>query len=176
MSESPDDSARSQTDDLLGSFDQPMAIVTTSLGADRGGCLVGFHSQSGIDPPRYSVWLSKANRTYRLGVLAEVFAVHFPQADDHELAQRFGSETGDEVDKFAQCSWHVGPAGAPLLDGIDDWVVGRRVALLDAGCDHVCVVLDLIESARSGRTNWLHVDDVLGLTPGHEADERPYLD
>ena len=53
--------------DLMTSLDHPMAIVTTASGEVRSGCLVGFHSQCGIDPPRYAIWLSKGNHTYRAG-------------------------------------------------------------------------------------------------------------
>ena len=43
----------------------------------RAGCLVGFHSQSSIDPRQYAVWLSKANHTYPVALRSELFAVHF---------------------------------------------------------------------------------------------------
>ena len=40
--------------------------------------------------------------------------MHFVPADGEEIAELFGSETGDEVDKFARCAWHEGPAGLPI--------------------------------------------------------------
>ena len=62
---------------LMGALDAPMAVVTTTAGGERGGCLIGFHAQSSIDPARYTVWLSKANHTYRLALRASHLAVHF---------------------------------------------------------------------------------------------------
>jgi hypothetical protein len=47
-------------DELMGRLDHPMVIVTTVAGDIRAGCLVGFHSQCGIEPPLYAVWFSKA--------------------------------------------------------------------------------------------------------------------
>ncbi|MCU1453174.1 MAG: flavin reductase domain protein FMN-binding protein [Acidimicrobiales bacterium] len=170
MTDEPD---RDEVDALFASLDHPMAIVTTVLGAERSGCLVGFHVQCGIEPLRYAIWLSKANHTYRLGALAEVFVVHFPRSEHYGLGALFGATTGDEVDKFAQCSWHPGPHGVPVLDDLDDWFVGRRVALLDPDDDHVCIVLAPLAWARSGKTDWLQLSDVLDLDAGHEPTERP---
>src|SRR3954451_14252328 len=93
-----------------------MAIVTTVSGGERAGCLVGFHAQCSIDPPRYVVWLSKANHTYRIALLAGHMAVPFLDEADHDLAELFGGSTGDEVDKLARCDWEGGPDGVPLLE------------------------------------------------------------
>ena len=69
----------------------------------------------------------------------------FPPHDNHDLAELFGEETGDNTDKFQACDWTAGPAGAPVLEGVRGWVAGRVVARLDAG-DHVAHVLDTIEA------------------------------
>ncbi len=126
---------------LMGAIDHTMVILTTATDDARAGCLVGFHSQCGIDPPRYAVWVSKANHTYRVAAAAETFAVHVLRSDHLALAELFGGESGDDVDKFAQCSWTAGPDGVPLLDACGDRFVGRRVELVDVGADHVCLVL-----------------------------------
>src|SRR3954453_15530186 len=93
-----------------------MAIVTTVSGGERAGCLIGFHAQCSIDPPRYVVWLSKANHTFRVALHAQHFAVHFlPEDIFEELPRLFGTVSGDDADKFARCSWDAGPGGVPLL-------------------------------------------------------------
>ena len=43
---------------LMGSADPPLIVLTTAAEGERAGCLVGFHAQSSITPPHYSVWLS----------------------------------------------------------------------------------------------------------------------
>jgi flavin reductase (DIM6/NTAB) family NADH-FMN oxidoreductase RutF len=159
----------------MGQLDHPMVIVTTASGDVRAGCLVGFHTQCGMEPSAYSVWLSKANHTYRIGSLAEVFAVHFPRRANHDLAELFGSETGDEIDKFERCAWTAGPQGVPLLDDCADRFVGRRIAFLDAGTDHACLILRPLDTAhddRSDRPDWLTLSQVLDLDPGHPAGDR----
>ena len=85
-------------DSLMASLDGPMVVVTTAVAGERAGCLVGFHAQSSIDPQRYCLWLSKANHTYRVALRSTHLAVHFLTDDDIDLAERFGTRTGEDVD------------------------------------------------------------------------------
>jgi len=56
-SEGSDDAAlRAGLDDLLRHGNPPVVIVTARGREGRAGCLVGFTSQCGIEPPRYAVW------------------------------------------------------------------------------------------------------------------------
>ena len=159
-------------DALMGDLVSPMVVVTTASGGKEAGCLVGFHAQCGMEPLRYAIWLSKANRTYRVGALSDHFAVHFLTRDDREVAELFGGETGDEVDKFAGCAWTPGEGGVPLLDACPNRFVGRRTALLDAGTDHVCIVLAPVAADRAGVTAQMSLPDVIDIDPGHGAEER----
>ena len=150
-----------------------MVVVTTVAGDERSGCLVGFHSQASIDPPRYAVWISKANHTYGVGLHAEHFAVHLLTVDDHDLAELFGSLTGDDVDKFERCDWRSGPGGVPLIDRLPRRIVGRRTSLTDDGSDHVCVVVEPVQVDGDEAQPFapLRLHAVTDVDPGHEADE-----
>ena len=161
-----------QFDAIMARLDSPMAIVTTASDQGRAGCLVGFHTQSGIAPNSLAVWLSKANHTFRVSVFAEVFAVHFLGQDDMELAELFGTLSGDDVDKFERCAWTPGVDGVPLLDGCANRAIGRKVALLDTRADHVCLVLDPVEATYGGEFGPLRLSQVSHLRAGHEAEER----
>ncbi len=158
-------------DDLLGHLDPPMIIVTTVAGEQRAGCLVGFHSQSGMAPDSFAVWLSKANHTYETAVLADRVAVHFLTTEDRDLARLFGTTCGAENDKFGQCAWSSGPGGVPLLDRCPNRIVGLRHALVDSGTDHVCLILDPIDASSTGGFTPLRLSDVADLDPGHAAEE-----
>jgi flavin reductase (DIM6/NTAB) family NADH-FMN oxidoreductase RutF len=157
---------------LMSAVDPAMAIVTTAAGDERGGCLIGFHSQSSMDPARYGLWLSKANHTYRLALRATHFGVHFLQAADADLAEAFGTRTGDEVDKFADVSSEPHASGVPLLSEVPNWLVGRRVALLDEGGDHVCISVEVVDAAAETPFTPLRFAQVKHLQPGHENTER----
>ena len=158
---------------LVGQLDPAMAVVTTASGGERAGCLIGFHAQCSIEPPRYVVWLSKANHTFRVALHARSFAVHFLTEDDAELARLFGTVSGDAVDKFTRCSWSPGPGGVPVLDDCAHRFTAERVALLDEGSDHVCLVVAPSDVVPGGPFRPLRLSQVDGLDPGHEAEERP---
>jgi flavin reductase (DIM6/NTAB) family NADH-FMN oxidoreductase RutF len=134
---------------LVGDLEYPMFIVTARSGdGEPLGCLVGFATQTSIDPPRFAVCLSHKNRTFRHGRDAELLGVHCVPADAGALAALFGGETGDEVDKFARTGWRDGPGGVPLLDKCSNWFVGRVVWRRDAG-DHDAFLLEPVAAAAA---------------------------
>lgn len=158
---------------IAASLDPAMVVVTSAHDGERAGCLVGFHAQSSIGPERYCVWLSKANHTGRVVRQASTLAVHYLDDTQHDLAELFGTRTGDEVDKLSLCAWEEGPDGVPLLADVPRRIVARRVALLDEGGDHLCVVTEPITAEADGPFTPLRLSAVDHLTPGHEAEERP---
>ena len=157
---------------LMERVDGAMAIVTTAALGRRDGCLVGFHCQCSIEPPRYAVWLSKANRTYRTAVHATHMAIHFIGPGDRPLAVLFGTTTGDDVDKFQSCSVERGPAGVPLLADCRNRVVGRRLTMLDDGSDHVCFVIEP-DRVDVDELTPMRLHEVVDLPAGHDAEDRP---
>src|SRR3954471_7284117 len=138
-------------DQLAAHVDSPMQIVTAAAGGEQDGCLVGFATQCSIDPVRFVVCLSTANRTYEIASRAEMLVVHVLHEDDHALASLFGevTETDDDVDKFDSCAWTPGPGGVPVLDGCD-WFAGRIGDRVKFG-DHVGFVLDVTDLGCAAR-------------------------
>ncbi|WP_241011282.1 flavin reductase family protein [Rhodococcus sp. PSBB049] len=100
--------------------------------------------------------------------------MHFPDRHEHALAERFGTLTGDEVDKFADLAMRSGPSGAPELPTHPHHMVVRRVALLDEGGDHVYVVTEPVAVTTCGQLTPLRLSAVGHLRPGHTAAERPH--
>jgi flavin reductase (DIM6/NTAB) family NADH-FMN oxidoreductase RutF len=128
-------------DRIVEHLEYPMFVVSAADGADADACLVGFTSQCSIEPPRFAVFLSKANHTYELACDAQVVVVHRLRADQHDLAEHFGGVSAfDDPSKLAECSWTPGPEGAPVLDGCD-WFAGRILQRVDTG-DHVAFVVE----------------------------------
>lgn len=145
-----------------------MCIVTTVHAGERAGCLVGFAAQCSINPPLFMVWLSKRNHTTRVARHASSLLVHFPSPAERELAELFGSQTGDHVDKFASCRWEPGPEGLPRLVDCGRWVAGRVLERLDTG-DHVGHLLDPFLASAGEWSGQLGFQTVKDLEPGHEA-------
>ncbi|MEV6651894.1 flavin reductase family protein [Streptomyces sp. NPDC051219] len=162
-------------DTFTDRLDYPMYVVTAAADGEQSGCLVGFASQNSLHPPRFVVWLSKANHTFGVARRAGFLAVHLLGRDQDGLVALFGGLTGDHVDKFAEVRWRPGEGGAPVLEDARAWFVGRVEDHADWG-DHVGFLLSPVEVGPAGeeaaaqpRGALLSLSDVVGLTPGHPA-------
>jgi flavin reductase (DIM6/NTAB) family NADH-FMN oxidoreductase RutF len=153
---------------ITGNLDYPMLVATVTAGNERAGCLVGFATQCSINPPRFIVCLSDKNHTSRVAAGANALAVHFLPAAAFDLARLFGSETGDDVDKFSRCRWHPGPGGLPILDEGGRWFAGTIIERHTVG-DHVAYVLEPFAASDDSNTASLRFSQAKELKPGHEA-------
>jgi flavin reductase (DIM6/NTAB) family NADH-FMN oxidoreductase RutF len=153
--------------ELVAQLDYAMFIVTTAVGEERAGCLIGFASQVSIHPPRFLACLSDKNRTFRIGQRADVLVVHFVPEGAHELAELFGGETGDDVDKFARVQWRPGPDGVPILSDLENWFAGRIIERIDFG-DHWGFLLEPIEGQAGQADSKLTFHRAKRIEPGHE--------
>jgi flavin reductase (DIM6/NTAB) family NADH-FMN oxidoreductase RutF len=103
--------------------------------------------------------------------LGEELAVHLlsPAPRERELAELFGSETGDRVDKFAGLAWQPGVDGVPLLDDLPNRFVGRVLERFVLG-DHTGFLLEPLEAEKGEELDGgLGFQDMKDLEPGHEA-------
>jgi flavin reductase (DIM6/NTAB) family NADH-FMN oxidoreductase RutF len=159
-----------ELDAFLDGMDYPVFVVTAYDGSEPAGCLVGFATQVSIDPPRLLVCLSETNHTIRVAAGAELLAVHALAPEDHPVAEHFGGETADEIDKFAGVRWHPGPGGVPLLDDLPRYVVGRVLERMPLG-DHVGHLLMPVAEhvAEEAGGAVLTLQDVDDIEPGHPA-------
>jgi flavin reductase (DIM6/NTAB) family NADH-FMN oxidoreductase RutF len=156
---------------LMAELDYPMFVVTACADGERSGCLVGFTTQTSIHPARFLVCISEKNHTYRVAMRSLVLAVHLLSRSDREreLASLFGSETGDEVDKFAGVAWQPGVGGVPLLDDLPNRFVGRVLGRVALG-DHTGFLLEPLEAEKGEELDGgLGFQEVKDLEPGHEA-------
>jgi flavin reductase (DIM6/NTAB) family NADH-FMN oxidoreductase RutF len=154
---------------LVGDLEYPMFIVTARAEDDEPlGCLVGFATQTSIDPPRFAVCLSHKNRTYRRGRESELLGVHCVPADADALAELFGGQTGDEVGKFERCEWREGPGGVPLLDECPNRFVGRVLWRADAG-DHDVFLLEPQAAEAAPGEEEFTFHRARRIEAGHEA-------
>jgi len=157
-------------DPFIAGLDYPMFVVTTVRPdtGERAGCLVGFATQSGIDPDRFVVCLSENNHTFRVAAAAEALAVHALDTAHRELAELFGTLSGDRVDKFARCPWRTGPRGMPILTGCPRWFVGDILDRVRLG-NHTGYLLAAVESSGEPSAAPLMFSAVRDLEAGHGA-------
>ncbi|MDN5894731.1 MAG: flavin reductase family protein [Nocardioides sp.] len=157
---------------LMASVDQPLVVLTTAAEGERAGCLIGFHGQSSITPEQYAVWLSKANHTYRVALRAAHFALHFLTMEDLRVAERFGSLSGDDADKFAGLDIDHDEYDVPLLRACPNRMLLDRIAMLDDGGDHVCLTTRVRSADTGGAFVPLRLSSADHLEPGHTSEER----
>jgi flavin reductase (DIM6/NTAB) family NADH-FMN oxidoreductase RutF len=151
--------------DLVGRLDYPMLVVTAAADGERSGCLVGFHTQCSLVPPRYLVCMSRINHTFGIAMRSTHLAVHVLDRSHYELGALFGEQTGDEVDKFASCRWHD-MRGVPVLDDVPGWFVGRVLDRVPLG-DHVGHLLEPVESHVGCELQQLGFQQVKTMKAGH---------
>jgi flavin reductase (DIM6/NTAB) family NADH-FMN oxidoreductase RutF len=158
-----------ELDRVVDLLDYPMFVVTVRAGDQMAGCLVGFATQVSIEPRRFLIGLSEANRTYRVAERADRLAVHVIDHDDPDLAELFGGQTGDDVDKFERCRWQGGPDGVPTLEDAAAWFSGRILGRYPVG-DHVGFLIEPDSaSVRRDGVRPLTFAQVRDLEPGHPA-------
>ena len=147
-------------------------IVTCASGGDNAGCLVTFSAPCSIEPPRYAVWLSHRNHTYRVALRADELMVHMLTRADLSLAELFGGVSGMHEDKFARVPWS--DCGVPLLSVSGGWLRGRIVSRVpgreEMGGDHTCFVLEPV-AAGGGGGKPLRLSDVQHIDPGQSGGE-----
>lgn len=157
---------------LMATIDPTLIVLTTVAEGEPAGCLVGFHGQASISPQRYSLWVSKANHTYRVGLRATHFVAHFLTVDDMPLAERFGTRSGEDEDKFADLAVEPDEHGVPVLGSAPHRLLLDRLAVLDDGGDHVCITTRVRDAHHSGACTPLRISHAHHLRPGHGSDER----
>jgi flavin reductase (DIM6/NTAB) family NADH-FMN oxidoreductase RutF len=153
---------------LVAQLDYPMFIATVAAGGERAGCLIGFATQCSIHPPRFLAGISDKNRTFRVAQGAKSMAVHLVPEAAADLAELFGGETGDDVDKFERCAWRPGPDDVPLLDDCPNRFVGAIIERVDFG-DHVGLVLEPFYADEEEASGQLGFHRAKRIDPGHEA-------
>jgi flavin reductase (DIM6/NTAB) family NADH-FMN oxidoreductase RutF len=151
---------------LVATLDYPLYVVTTAAGPQRSGCLIGFATQCSIHPPRFLACISKKNHTLALARRAATLAVHVIEEENKDIAELFGGETGDEVDKFARVRWHLAD-GVPILDACRRWFAGSVLEQIDLG-DHVGFLLEPIDTAQSSTAEQLTYQSARDIEPGHK--------
>jgi flavin reductase (DIM6/NTAB) family NADH-FMN oxidoreductase RutF len=151
---------------LVATLDYPVYVVTTAFQDELAGCLIGFATQCSIHPPRFLACISKKNHTLALARRAATLAVHVVEERDREIAELFGGETGDEVDKFARVGWRF-VHGVPILDACETWFAGSALQQIDLG-DHVGFLLEPMDTGQHELSEQLTFQTARDIEPGHK--------
>jgi flavin reductase (DIM6/NTAB) family NADH-FMN oxidoreductase RutF len=153
---------------ITGDADYPLYVVTTTDGNEMSGCLVGFVTQSSIEPVRFIICISKVNHTFAVALRSQGLALHLLGSDQRPLASLFGETSGDHVDKFAEPVWSTAVTGAPVLAECAAWIDGSIVEHRDAG-DHEAFLVAVVAGGSGPHDGRLMLSDVPDFDAGHGA-------
>ena len=96
-----------------------------------------------------------------------MLVVHLVPEGADALAELFGAETGDKIDKFERCSWTPGPGGVPVLDDCGNWFAGRILDRIDVG-DHWAFLLEPLRGSDKAGEGAFSFQEARWIEPGHE--------
>lgn len=147
-------------------LDYPLYVLTTAVQEECSGCLIGFATQCSVHPSRFLACISKRNHTFGLAQRAAVLAVHRIEEGQKQLAELFGGETGDALDKFARVRWHW-VDGVPVLDECACWFTGSILDRIDLG-DHVGFLLQPMDAQPGEGAGQLTFQQARDIQAGHE--------
>jgi flavin reductase (DIM6/NTAB) family NADH-FMN oxidoreductase RutF len=118
----------------LGQFATGVTVVTARTTDGRKvGVTVNSFSSVSLDPPLVLWSLSRQAPSFADFTHATHFAVNVLAANQHHLSRQFSTPLPD---KFSGVEFAEGPAGVPLLSGVNAHFICRNVRQYDGG-DHV---------------------------------------
>ncbi len=166
-------------DDLMAMLDGPVFVVTTQADGHPSGCLVGFATQTSVQPPSFMVGLPRSSGISDVASRSEHLAVHVLAQRQHVLAELFANQTDDQIDQFVRCKWRAGPYGTPILDDAVAWFVGRIASRSEVG-DYVAYLLEPVSVwAPESEEDLLYLSDLDfdiddNDDPGQEAAQQRF--
>ncbi len=123
---------------------QAVFLVTGAAGDETGGMTACWVSRVSHRPPLFAVAIHHGSHTRDVVEVGRCFCIHILCRHQVELARRFGSVSGREVDKLATVAWRRGASGAPVVQDVLAYLDCRVVSQFEVG-DHTLFVGELVE-------------------------------
>jgi flavin reductase (DIM6/NTAB) family NADH-FMN oxidoreductase RutF len=114
-------------------------VVGVAHEGHRDAFTAAWVMQTSFDPLLLALSINPDNASYRLLHSSGGFAVSVLKEGQLELARRFGTRSGRDVDKLAGIRWRAGRSGSPLLEDTLAWFDCEITGRLMAG-DHEIVL------------------------------------
>jgi flavin reductase (DIM6/NTAB) family NADH-FMN oxidoreductase RutF/rubredoxin len=112
-------------------------VLTARLGEKDNGCIINTATQVTATPNRIAITVNKANYTHDMIQATGIFTLSvLSEQADFPLFQRFGFQSGRDVDKFAGFEDHVvrGENGVlRVTQGVSAWLSCKVTSTLDLG-------------------------------------------
>jgi flavin reductase (DIM6/NTAB) family NADH-FMN oxidoreductase RutF len=123
----------------------PIAIITASYDGQVGGFIASWITQVSFVPPLVMVAMNPLHYTYDLITNSNAFAINILRADQAELVDLFGKNSGKKIDKFAKTLYELGSTGSPIIKDCLAFVDCSVMWSKEAG-DHNIVVGSIVDA------------------------------
>lgn len=123
-------------------------VLSARRGEKDNGCITNTAIQVTSEPNRIAIAVNKANFTHDMVLETGKFTVSvLSQEAKFELFQRFGFQSGRNVDKLANFQEHIARDGNGVIyvtQGTNAWISCQVVSTMDLGT-HTLFVADVLD-------------------------------
>ena len=123
-------------------------VLSARRGEKDNGCITNTAIQVTAEPNRIAIAVNKANYTHDMVLETGKFTVSVLSEDaKFELFQRFGFQSGRDVDKLADFQEHIARDGNGVVyvtQGTNAWISCQVVSTMDLGT-HTLFVADVLD-------------------------------
>ncbi|MEU6281581.1 flavin reductase family protein [Streptomyces sp. NPDC047028] len=139
-----------------------VAVITARGAAGPVGFTATSVTSVSADPPMISFGIGTGASSWPAVAGTDHVGVHILGEHQSELAATFARSGADRFG--APTAWREGPAGVPVLDGVQAWLVCRITARVPAG-DHRIVLAEVVlgDAGGDGRPLLYHQGRFNGL-------------
>ena len=124
-------------------------VLSARRGEKDNGCITNTAIQVTAEPNRIAIAVNKANYTHDMVLETGKFTVSvLSEEAKFELFQRFGFQSGRDVDKLADFQEHIARDGNGVVyvtQGTNAWISCQVVSTMDLGT-HTLFVADVTEA------------------------------
>ena len=131
---------------LFRKITQGVYVIGVSHGSNRDAFTAACVVQASFNPLLLALSVNPRNASYPLLRESQSFAINVLKQGQLDLARRFGTTSGRDVDKFAGIAWHPATSGAPILDDALAYFDCRLAGSLAAG-DHELLLGRVVDGA-----------------------------
>lgn len=130
---------------VLRMFSYGLYAVTAKHGDEMSVMTANWMTQSSFTPPMVALAVESDSHSRRVIKASGAFTVNVYEADQREIAGKFGRTWVKHPEKLEGIAWRPGPmTGSPILEIALGWVECKVVGSLPSG-DHVLYVAEVVE-------------------------------
>jgi 3-hydroxy-9,10-secoandrosta-1,3,5(10)-triene-9,17-dione monooxygenase reductase component len=134
--------------DVVGHFATGVTVITLNLDGDLRGMTANAVSSLSLDPPLLLVCVQKTASIYEHFDRVEAFAMNVLSVEQEDISNLFASHGGPD-EPLGGLSYHEGPLGSPILDGVIASADCKITQRYDGG-DHTIVIGEAVSVSLDG--------------------------